>query len=171
MNLLISKDIKQYINNNESYLITFVYNGNIFTNNIEHLHSVTFNIINYIMNKLKHYEPKKEINKFKRDIYFSQIRDKNNKTEKIYSNYYNFIMEFNLHYKIYLIQTDYKTYDKQSFPNLNKYHYTSEIEQKIIKIENIELIIENNIVFIKFKNPNIDILCDIINVVDSYDTM
>lgn len=166
MNLLTSKDIEKYINKDKTYIITFVHNGNIFTNNIEHIHRVNDNIVDHIQTKLKNH--KYEINKFQRDMYFSQIRDKNDKFEKIYSNDYNFIMEFNLDYKMYLIQLEYKIYDKLSFPNLNKYHYSSKVEQKIIKIENINLIIENNNILIEFKNPNINILCDIINSVISF---
>ena len=125
-------------------------------------------MLTHIESKLKHYNFKKEINKFNRDMYFSQIRDKNEKIEKIYTNYYNFIMELNSHYKMYLIQLEYKAYDKLTFPNLNKYHYSSKIEQKIIKIDNIELIIENNNILIEFKNPNINTLCEIINAVNSF---
>lgn len=168
MKFLTNKDIEEYISKDKTYLITFVYKGNISTNNIEYIHNVDENMLNHIQTKLKHHNPKYETNKFQRDMYFSQIRDKNDKVEKIYSNEYHFIIEFNLHYKTYLIQLEYKTHDKLTFPNLNKYHYTSKIEQKIIKIGNINLIIENNNILIEFKNPNINILCDVINAVNSF---
>jgi hypothetical protein len=168
MNLLTSKEIEQYIDKDKTYVITFLYNGNIFTNNIEHIHKVNDNMLNHIQTKLKNHSHKYEINKFQRDMYFSQIRDKNDKTEKIYYNNYNFIMEFNLYYKMYLIELQYKTCDKLSFPNLNKYHYSSKVEQKILKIENINLIIENNNILIEFKNPNFNTLCDIINTIVSF---
>lgn len=171
MNLLTSKHIEQYIENDKNYLITFVRGGNIFKNNIEQIHSISDDMVKYIINKLNilnKYEIYKQTNNFIRDMYFSQVRDKNDKFEKIYSNEYNFIKDFELFYKTYLIQLEYKTYDRQTFPNLNKYHYSSKVEQKIIKIENINLIIENNNIFIEFKNANINTLCDIINIINSF---
>jgi hypothetical protein len=170
MNTITDKDIRQYIENDKTYLITFVYKGGIFKKNIEHIHTVTNDMEKFIINKLKNYKTMRETNIFERDIYFSQIRDKNDKFEKVYSNEYKYITEFKYSYTTYLIELNYKEYNKTTFPNLNKYHYSSKIEQKKIKIENIILIIENNNIFIEFKNPNINTLCDIINSVNAFNS-
>ena len=38
--MIHNKDIEKYIENDKTYLITFTYKGNIFTNNIEYMHNV-----------------------------------------------------------------------------------------------------------------------------------
>lgn len=168
MNFLISpKELEQHIKNDKLYTIIFVYKGSIFQNNIEYIHNIEDNMKKYISEKLKKFNPIKKEIKFIRNMYFSQIRDKNENFERIYTTDYNYISEFKKTYTMYLIELDYKEYDKLTFPNLTKYHYTSNINKNILKIENISIIIENNNISIEFTNPNIDTLCEVINVINS----
>jgi hypothetical protein len=155
----------------KQYLITYVFSNDITT--ISKICNIDIdNLLNKLntINKLNKYMIKND--EFTRDIYYSQIRDKNNKYEKIYTNEYKFINNYNsinsvkLSHTFYLINKEEILYDNLTFPNLNKYHHTTNIIQHIIKIENIILIIENNKIFIEFKNPNIDLLCDIIQIID-----
>ena len=152
----------------KTYLLTFIYDGNIFKNNIEKLHNLENKMEELIIKKLEKYEPIKKINNIERDIYFSQIRDKSKNYEKIYTTEYNYISTIKIHYISYLFEILYKYHDKLTFPNLNKYHSSSKIEQKIFEINNIKIIIENSNIFIEFKNADINILNDIILIINTY---
>ncbi len=115
----------------------------------------------------KRYKVIKTENILTRDMYYSQIRDKNNTFEKVYYNEYTYITNLNIPntaYTLYLMEYTHVICDRLSFPNLSKYHLSVNINQKIIKIKEIELIIENNNIFIKFKNSDMNIVCEIIDI-------
>lgn len=164
----IKKSI-EYILDDVSYLITITQNNNIFEKNIQNIYKISEIIEKCLNEKLKKYNPiKKELN-FVRDMYYSQIRDKNDTFEKIYTRDYIFISEFKSEskssYSFYMFKLHYIDQNKLTFPNLNKYHLTNNIIQKILQIGNIKIIIENNNVFIEFKNANLDVLNDILNLI------
>jgi len=172
MKLIQNTDLQKYINDDISYLITFIKNGNIHTNLIEQIYLLNDKniekFINNLTNKLKKYNPQKYIDDFYRDIYYNQIRDKNNKLEKIYECNLEFINSYDLFFTTYLMESQYKTFDNLSFPNLNKYHSSTKILQYNIKIENIHVIIENFNIFVHFTNANNNILCDVINTINLF---
>jgi len=85
--------------------------------------------------------------KFIRTVYYSQTRDNNN----IYTEDYNFIENFK--YKYYtLCVANYKTTEQDilSFPNLNLYDYTEQINKKTYYCDNFNIIVENKKIFIDF---------------------
>jgi hypothetical protein len=168
INLIDVKKNKEYISNDVTYLITIANKGNIFENNIEHIYKISEIVEQKLSEKLQKYNPIKKESQFVRDMYYSQIRDKNNTFEKIYTCNYNFKTEFKSTYTFYLFEPNYTNCDKLTFPNLSKYHLTTNIVQKILQIGNIKIIIENNSVFIEFKNANLDILNDILNILNTF---
>ncbi len=168
INLIDVKKNKEYISNDVTYLITLVYNGNIFEKNIESMYKIPEIVEQKMSEKLQKYNPIKKESQFVRDMYYSQIRDKNNTFEKIYTCNYIFKTEFKSSYTFYMFELDYTVCDKLTFPNLSKYHLTTNIIQKILQIGNIKIIIENDSVFIEFKNANLDILNDILNIFNSF---
>lgn len=112
--------------------------------------------ITKLKNKLKE---KKQINyTLKRDHYYSQIRDIDTKKNTIcYINEQNTLNIINIDKKNFIINK-YEIINQphDSFPNLHKYHFTTNIKKTEYIFNNIKLIIENNIVFIEI-NKNYDI--------------
>ncbi len=93
--------------------------------------------------------------KFIRKVYYSQIKDNNN----IYTEDYDFIKNFE--YKDYtLCIANYKTTEQDvlSFPNLNIYDYTEQINKKTYYCDNFNIVIENKKMFIDFDKYDEDTL-------------
>ena len=105
---------------------------------------------------------------FNRKIYYSQIKDAQN----VYTEDYNLISNFKTKkYNIIIAYYEYIKQDTNSFPNLNKYHYTEDIVQKIYKFDkfdklnNMIIILENNKIIIEFNNYNSDMLNKVYNLI------
>lgn len=107
----------------------------------------------------------------KRDYYYSQIRECNIKTKDIKVYTKDFILLDELIFdknKIYLFNTDIVKNDLESFPNLNLYHFSNNIDIISYELNNISIIIENLNVFIKIKkNYNNTFLKNIIKYLQS----
>jgi hypothetical protein len=111
----------------------------------------TDNLDKYLSDKFK--IKKNEIS-LKRDMYYSQIRDYNIKTKdlKVYIKNSILLDEINYNdYKLYLFNTEYINNDLASFPNLNLYHFSNNINIFSYELNNISIIIENQIIYIKIK--------------------
>lgn len=110
-----------------------------------------------IIKKIKENKNFKVYN-FIRTVYYSQKRD--NKT--IYTEEYDFIKNFN--YKdITLCIANYSqtVQDILSFPNLNIYDYTEEVNQYIYIYDNFNIILENKKIFIEINKYNDETLDNI----------
>lgn len=114
---------------------------------------------------------KKEENYIKRDYYYSQIKDYNIKTKDIKVYTKDFILLDELIFdknKIYLFNTKIIKNDLESFPNLNLYHFSNNIDIISYELNNILINIENLNVFIKVKkNYNDEYLKNIIKYLQS----
>ena len=110
----------------------------IYNNKLEGLSNIIKNI-----KENKNY---KEDN-FVRTVYYSQKKDNKN----IYTEDYTFLKNFE--YKDYtLCISNYIQIEQDilSFPNLNIYDYTEQINEKIYYFDDFNIIIENNKIFIEF---------------------
>lgn len=146
---------------------------NIFTNICTNIDIFTKDIINNIIKILKDNKCKNIQTEFKRDHYYSQIREtsdkNNNKHIDIYTEELKLIQILsNDKYNLYISELETIKQDKQSFPNINNYHYSKDITQNIFILKDIEIIIENeNIIFIKLqKNYDKNILTRILQTLD-----
>jgi hypothetical protein len=113
-----------------------------------------------IIKIIKENKDYKEYN-FIRTVYYSQKKD--NKT--IYTEEYDFIKNFE--YKdITLCIAGYSQIiqDIISFPNLNIYDYTEQINQKIYDCNNFKIIIENKKIFIEFDKYDYEIINNVYNL-------
>jgi hypothetical protein len=102
----------------------------------------------------------KEYN-FLRTVYYSQNRDNNT----IYTEEYKFIVNFE--YKdLTLCIANYAQTEQNilSFPNLNVYDYTEQINQKIYDFNNFKIIIENKKIFIEFDKYDDETIDNIYNL-------
>lgn len=107
----------------------------------------------------------------KRDYYYSQIRECNIKIKdiKVYTKDCILLDEitFNKN-RIYLFNTEIVKNDLESFPNLNLYHFSNNIDIISYELNNILINIENLNVFIKIKkNYNNTFLENIIKYLQS----
>jgi hypothetical protein len=151
-----------YVNNIINSETNFITNIDIFKNLSE--------IQNKIETTLKSQSINYKIIKknIKRDYYYSQIRDKyDNNTENIYTDDLIFIDKITIQNKsMILFASDKIIQNKLSFPNLSKYHLSFKINSTIIDINNINIIFENNNIFIeikkKFDEKIFNDICDII---------
>jgi hypothetical protein len=125
----------------------FITNTNIFDN--------IKDMILKIESKLKENNIKYIITSetFIRNQYYSQICDRLEKSENIYTEDLKLIDKFsdkNLDTDIF--KSDIIKQHKLSFPNLQQYHHSTKIDATYIDIENIKIICENNNIFIEIKN-------------------
>ena len=113
-----------------------------------------------IIKIIKNNKNNKEDN-FVRTVYYSQKKD----NKRIYTEEYTFSENFE--YKDYnLCISNYTTIDQDvlSFPNLNVYDYTEQINEKIYYCDNFNIIIENKKIFIefdKYDDNTLDKICDL----------
>jgi hypothetical protein len=145
--LIFSKKIIENSHDN------FISQINIFNNKqdiIKNLQSVLKkNSIKYILTEIL----------FVRVQYYSQICDRLEKVDNIYTEDLMFIDK--LSYKnidIFLFNSEKIQQNILSFPNLQQYHYSIKINAIHIIIDNITIIFENNNIFIEIKkelNKNI----------------
>jgi hypothetical protein len=118
--------------------------------NLDNLDNLA-NLDKYLCDKLK--MTKKEIS-IKRDMYYSQIREYNIKTKdiKVYTKNLSMLDEINYNiYKLYLFNIEYINNDLASFPNLNPYHFSNNINILSYELNNISIIIENQNIYINIK--------------------
>lgn len=138
--LIFSKKIIENSSDN------FISQINIFNKNqdiIKNLQSVLKeNSIKYILIELS----------FVRDQYYSQICDRLEKVDNIYTEDLTFIDK--LTYKnidIFLFNSEKIQQNILSFPNLQQYHYSTKINATHIIVDNIKIIFENNNILIEIK--------------------
>jgi len=143
---LIDKNLKIY----ESIDLCFTNLKNKNINNITKIKD--FNKLDkYLCDTMK--MKKKDIY-IKRDYYYSQIRDYNIKTKdiKVYTKDFilldEFVSEIN---NICIFNTEIIKNDLESFPNLNLYHFSNNIDIISYELNNILINIENLNVFIQVK--------------------
>lgn len=148
-----------------TYLIVFSTNGNILNKSFDDMIKINENIFDDIYGKLKIYKPLKFLNIFNRDIHESQTRDKNTSFEYIYTNEYIYVSRSK---QLYLIEYKKNMCEQFTFPNLNKYDMSYTVNQKILKIDNIDIIMENNHIYIQCTNPNINKLTHIIDTINEF---
>ena len=92
---------------------------------------------------------------FVRTVYYSQKKD----NKYIYTEDYNFIENFEYKDLTLCIANYTQTeQDVLSFPNLNIYDYTEQINEKIYYCDNFNIIIENKKIFIEFNKYDNDTL-------------
>lgn len=164
-------DIIESINRNlkiyESIDLCFTNLENININTITKIKYV-HKLDKYLCDTLK--MTKKETS-IKRDYYYSQIRDHNikNNNIKVYTKNLLLLNELNFNYnKIYIFNTEYIINDLETFPNLNLYHFSDNIDIISYELNNILINIENLNVFIKVKqNYNDECLKNIIKYLQS----
>jgi len=166
MDIIESIDIN--LKNHEQVELCFTNSNNNNINNILKIKNIQ-NLDNYLCEKLKMKKKEKFI---KRDYYYSQIRDYDIKSKdiKVYTKNSLLINEINCNrYKIYIFNTDYTHNDLDTFPNLNLYHFTNNINILSYELNNILIDIENLNVFIKIKKKYDDkLLTEIIKYLQSY---
>lgn len=126
----------------------FVTNTNIFDN--------IKDMIQNIESKLKENNIKYIITNqtFIRNQYYSQICDRLEKSENIYTEDLKLIDKFsdkNTDTDIFIFKSDIIKQHRLSFPNLQQYHYSTNIDATYIDIENIKIVCENNNIFIEIK--------------------
>jgi hypothetical protein len=94
-------------------------------------------------------------------MYYSQKKDNNN----IYTEDYYMIENFEYNYLTLCVANYSQTeQDVLSFPNLNIYDYTEQINQKIYDCNNFKIILENKKIFIEFDKYDDDTLDKIYNL-------
>jgi hypothetical protein len=176
-NKIITDKIGTYLKNNINNTIKLVFTKKIITeeNNNFIVQTDIFNNIQ-IMEKIEKIEKKlkqNNINYLKKDIifirnhYYSQICDKLQRDNNIYTEELIFIDKISdENNDIFIFKTEKIQQHLLSFPNLNKYHYTNKINASYIDIDNIRIIIENNNIFIEIKDKldNLDNLTDILYI-------
>lgn len=103
---------------------------------------------------LSKFKTKKNEISLKRDMYYSQIRDYNIKTKyiKVYTKNSLLLDEINYNdYKLYLFTNEYINNELASFPNLNLYHFSNNINILSYELNYISIIIENQNIYINIK--------------------
>ncbi len=125
-------------------------------------------IIDMINNKLKNIKNIQYT--LKREHYYSQIRDIDikRKREKCYVVEEKMLNKLKINNIQFIINSyDIYTQDLESFPNLHKYHYDTNIEKIEFIFDNIKLVIENNNIFIdlkkKFDVKELNKILDLLN--------
>ena len=89
---------------------------------------------------------------FKRDMYYSQIRDDN----IIYTEDYELLNIFaKNNFNISLTTYNITEQDIKSFPKLYKYHYSEQITKNVINMNNFDIITENDKIFIEINKNNL----------------
>ena len=127
----------------------FITNIDIFDNTINNIQKIEFklkeNNIKYIITNQT----------FIRNQYYSQICDRLEKSENIYTEDLKLIDKFsdkNLDTDIFIFKSDIIKQHRLSFPNLQQYHSSTKIDATYIDIENIKIVCQNNNIFIEIKN-------------------
>jgi hypothetical protein len=144
-NNIQNNDDQNNIQNNETIRILISINNNNFIKT----GISKFNVLDIFNDKLNKITQNKirETTVFTRDMYYSQIRD----NKVIYTEDYKLLNLFSKNnYNIYLTKYIFTPQDILSFPKLHKYHYSEQITKNIIKIDDFNLITENNKLFIEF---------------------
>jgi hypothetical protein len=164
--------INELLNTNNNINICFIntnlnknLNNNVVCNILSNNNLCEFIKKNFNIN------PKK-IN-IKREYYYSLIRDINlNKHNvSIYINNFTFLNEIKIKNDISLLlyKNDIINESIESFPNLKNYDYTNIIETHEFKFKNLNIILENNCVYINIsKSYDYDILKSILKYLLSY---
>lgn len=157
----MTKNIIDIIKLNNDDLIKLIFtkksicskNNNFITNIV--IFNNILDIIQNIESKLKENNIKYITTNetFTRDQYYSQICDKLEKSEKIYTKDLKLIHKISdKNTDIFIFKSDIIQQHRLSFPNLQQYHHSIKIDATYIIIDNIKIICENSNVFIEIKN-------------------